>query len=240
MSKKNLLDLIKQLIIKNAPSQELIVPGSKTTTEFSTPTPENQLATFRQNYDILKKRLEAKREQEELDKIAKKPVILCDTSWSMGEGDTHTRMDMLHKAMDHLAKDVTFHRSPVVRFSSDFSCHTLTPEMRFEPHGATRLCQALNHVLECQPNNRTILISDGEPRHPEKCLKIAENRFELPIHTIFCGDEQHHKAQYFMKELARVTSGTYISVGDLIYSNDCYALVHAVKHLTALPAPHSN
>ena len=159
----------------------------------------------------------------------KEQVMLTDWSGSMAGA----KEEALKKALKDLIP-----RHPateLIRFGGSVSGFRLKDVDRLRPGGGTPMGKALNKAWKMRVE-KIILITDGQPTDwsTEKILKTAREYFFIPIHIIGIGDP--HRTSYFdkgglnepfLKELARITGGSYNRVGE----GELYTLAHKVDAL---------
>jgi len=89
---------------------------------------------------------------------------------------------------------------------------------KLEPSGTTALGEALEAVIACDPNAKTIyVLSDGSPNSEEKVLLWIKKSPKVVINaTCFLGNSI---LEVFMKIIARLTGGTYRNFSEELLRN---------------------
>ena len=155
-------------------------------------------------------------------------LILLDLSGSMESADTPTGETRRKVATEHLIKLQKSHGGKVALFSfADYivPCPSGLPQ---DCGGSTNLHKALEYLKQYDDAGmKIIVISDGSPNDPEKCLKIAST-FVNRIDVIFVGSEtDYDRGRKFLEELARVTGGKSVksdAPGELFNQAQTYLL----------------
>jgi Mg-chelatase subunit ChlD len=135
-------------------------------------------------------------------------ILLYDQSGSMyGE-----KMDMGKEAVLHLMS-----RRPSLRcfmFGSSVNEVTIEDVQFAQAQGSTHMYEALWRAWETHPD-KIVLATDGEPtdRTKAEILREAAEHEGIPICTLGIGTGQGDFDEDFLKELARITGGTYDRVG---------------------------
>ncbi len=128
----------------------------------------------------------------------RRPLVLLDTSGSMGElAGARRRIDVLAAVLQQVLPG-----APGARlFAFDSIVRELDGASRLpEPAGGTALHVALGALAPLQPQ-LVIIVSDGEPDDAEAALAAARD-LHCQIATHFVGDERDHAAVAFVRALA--------------------------------------
>jgi Mg-chelatase subunit ChlD len=155
-------------------------------------------------------------------------IILLDLSGSMEASDTPTGQTRRMVATQHLIRLQKEYPGKVALICfADYAlfCPAGIPQ---DCGGSTRLDKALEYVkIADDAGMKIIVISDGSPNDPEKCLKIAKT-FINKIDVIFVGSEtDYDRGRKFLEELAKVTGGKSVksdNPGELFNEAQTYLL----------------
>lgn len=138
-------------------------------------------------------------------------LILADMSSSMNAKDARggkSRYDVAEQDIVHLQEK---HQGKIalVVFANDVQfCPTGYP-MRLG--GGTELSKALRFIKPADDCGiKIVIVSDGEPFHPGKALKIAKT-FATKIDVIYVGPEDDiYGGRRFLEKLAQATGGQFM------------------------------
>lgn len=156
-------------------------------------------------------------------------VILADVSGSMKERAMEgTKIARLKDALKAIWAETP--GAVLIAFSFD-ARRVETPKDLPEPSGGTDLHLALMEASRLAAA-QVIVISDGRPSDPERCLEIAA---EIPgtIDALYIGPETDVEAIQFMHRLGRAGAGDVV-VADL---TKVKSIVAPLRGMLGLPAP---
>ena len=155
-------------------------------------------------------------------------LILLDLSGSMEASDTPSGDTRASVATEHLIRLQKDHPGKIglICFADyPLFCPAGIPQ---DCGSSTRLDKALEYVLPADDcGMKIIVISDGSPNDPEKCLKVAKE-FKNKIDVIFVGSERDYdQGRKFLEQLAAITGGKSVksdSPGELFSQAETYLL----------------
>lgn len=138
-------------------------------------------------------------------------ITIVDTSGSMASGDSRdglSRYEVANQELANLQRSLPG-KIAVVSFSNDVQfCPGGVPVFF---NGGTDLVKALVFCkIADVPDMRFILISDGEPDNPEKCIDIART-YKNRIDVIYVGPEKLPAGREFLNRLAKATGGKTVT-----------------------------
>ena len=141
-------------------------------------------------------------------KLRTDDILLYDKSGSM----YGKKMDMGKEACLHLMS-----RRPSLRcflFGSSVNEVTIEDVQYASADGSTHMMEALQIAWSTSPD-KIVLATDGEPTDASKreILREAAENEGTPISTLGIGEGDGDFDEEFLKELARITGGTYDRVG---------------------------
>jgi Mg-chelatase subunit ChlD len=141
-------------------------------------------------------------------------LLLVDMSSSMGTDDAPGGIERYEAAERDVIRLQETHQGKVavVVFANyPLFCPSGKPERL---GGGTQLANALEFIKPIDDTGvKIVLISDGEPFDPEKCLKVART-FRTKIDVVFVGNtEDKFGGKQFLEKLARATGGEYFDTG---------------------------
>lgn len=138
-------------------------------------------------------------------------IAIVDTSGSMSSGDSRdgfSRYDVACQELKNLQRNMPG-KIAVISFSDDVQfCAGGVPTY----FGCgTDLVRALQFCkIADVPDMRFILISDGEPDQPEKCIEVAKT-YQNRIDVIYVGPERFPTGRDFLEKLASATGGKAVT-----------------------------
>lgn len=155
-------------------------------------------------------------------------LILLDLSGSMESSDTPTGETRRKVATEHLIKLQKSYSGKIALFCfADYivPCPLGLPQ---DCGGSTNLHKALEYLKQYDDAGmKIIVISDGSPNDPEKCLEIAKT-FVNRIDVIFVGSEtDYDRGRKFLERLAALTGGKSVksdAPGELFNEAQTYLL----------------
>lgn len=135
-------------------------------------------------------------------------LVVMDMSGSMDMPDTPTGETRRKVATDHLIKLQKNHPGKLALICfADYAifCPAGLPQ---QCGGSTKLDRALEYVKVADGAGlKIIIVSDGSPNDPGKCLEIARG-FENHLDTIYVGPEDDREGgRAFLAKLASLTGG---------------------------------
>ncbi len=138
-------------------------------------------------------------------------IAIIDTSGSMASTDSRDGKSRYTVACEELAalQNSLPGKIAVISFSSDVQfCPSGVP---FQYGAGTDLVRALQFCKVADVTGmQFVLVSDGEPDQPEKCIEVAKT-YQNRIDVIYVGPERFPTGRDFLVKLASATGGKAVT-----------------------------